>query len=227
MRPTVCQMLAGVDKDQFIAVLLCVIYLLNGPWWANTVHLQTMLLKMRQPRCSEAVMWMAARFQLLSTTYNRAVAQEPHNQDALRDEKYTKWPSAISSTRWPRQGVQGPPNLGKITFRQLAQDELGRVLTNPLTRPNAFSAAERRPDVGSFAVTSCLSQLALHSKQCLLLTRWHKAGKAMSRREDGWRASLKMEKKTTKLSIASKPEITKSTRPSRAAEARGNSSHTR
>lgn len=32
MRYTVCQLLGRVDKDQFIStVLLCVIYLLNGP----------------------------------------------------------------------------------------------------------------------------------------------------------------------------------------------------
>ena len=32
MRYTVCQLLGRVDKEQFIsAVLLCVIYLLNGP----------------------------------------------------------------------------------------------------------------------------------------------------------------------------------------------------
>lgn len=71
------------------------------------------LLKMRQTRrqCSGAVMWMAERFQLLSGAHNSTVAQEQHNQDSLVDEKYTKWPSAIRQTRWPRQEVQeGPRN---------------------------------------------------------------------------------------------------------------------
>lgn len=75
-----------------------------------------MLLKMRQTRCSEAVMWMAERFQLLSATHNRAVAQVQHNQDSLVDEKHTKWPSAIRQTRRPRREEVQARNLGKDSF---------------------------------------------------------------------------------------------------------------
>lgn len=76
-------------------------------------------------------MWMAERFQLLSATHNRAVAQVQHNQDSLADEKYTKWPSAIRQTRRrPRQEVQGPPNLGEIPFQEPAQDKFEHVFTN-------------------------------------------------------------------------------------------------
>lgn len=89
-----------------------------------------MLLKMRQIQCSEAVMWMAVRFQLLSATHNRAVAQVQHNQDSLVDEKYTKWPSAIRQTRRPRQEVQEPHNLGEIPSQQPAQDKFEHVFTN-------------------------------------------------------------------------------------------------
>lgn len=67
-----------------------------------------MLLKMRQTQCSEAVLWTAERFELLSATHNRAVAQVPHNQDSPVDEKYTKWPTAIRQIRRPRQEEQGP-----------------------------------------------------------------------------------------------------------------------
>lgn len=79
---------------------------------------------------SEAVMWTAERFQLLSATYNRAVAQVQHNQDSPVDEKYTKWPSAIRQARRPRQEVQGPHDLGKIPFQQPAQDKFEHVFAN-------------------------------------------------------------------------------------------------
>lgn len=89
-----------------------------------------MLLKMRQTQCSEAVMCMAERFQLLSATHNRAVAQVQHNQDSLVDEKYTKWPCAIRQTRRPRQKAQGLHNLGEIPFQQPPQDKFKHVFTN-------------------------------------------------------------------------------------------------
>ena len=89
-----------------------------------------MLLKIRQTQCSEAVMWLAERFQLLSATHNRAVAQVQHNQDSLVDEKYTKWPSTIRQTRQPRLEVQGPHNLGEIPFQETAQDKFEHVFTN-------------------------------------------------------------------------------------------------
>jgi len=88
-----------------------------------------MLLKMRQTQRSEAVMWIAERFHLLSATYNRAVAQVQHNQDSAVDEKYIKWPSAIRQTRRPREEVQGPHNLRETPFQQPAQDKFEHVLT--------------------------------------------------------------------------------------------------
>lgn len=153
---------------------------------------------MRQTQCSEAVMWMAERFQLLSVTYNRAVAQVQHNQDSLVDEKYTKWPSAIRQTRWPRQEVQGPHNLGKIPFQQPAQDEsehafrnLSGLLTYPNTHPAGNNSWMFTPSLVSF-----LLQLRLHTKYYLLLMHWHNNDRVWpsnkSTCEGGWRACLQM-----------------------------------
>lgn len=95
-----------------------------------------MLLKMTQTLRSEAVMWMAERFHLLSDTHNRAVAQVQHNQDSPVDEKYTKWPSAIRETSQTRRVMQGPQNFGEIPFKLPAQDEFEHVfLTNMSVLP--------------------------------------------------------------------------------------------
>lgn len=75
-------------------------------------------------------MWMAGRFQLLSGTYNRAVAQVQHNQDALVDEKYTKWPSAIRQTRRPRREVLGPHKAPKISLQVPALDRSVHVFSD-------------------------------------------------------------------------------------------------
>lgn len=138
---------------------------------------------MRRPQCSEAVMWMAERFRLLSATHNRAVAQVQHNQDSPVDEKYTKWPSAIRQTRRPRREEQGPRNLGEISFQQAARDKFEHVFTNltglafltysniPLCMRKSPTCFEHELDVYLFAFFTSIWKLALKVEMIMKLAK--------------------------------------------------------
>lgn len=79
--------MSNVGQDRQRPVYLCAIMCdLSIEWPVMSKHCTSSdyAFEMRQTQCSEAVMWMAERFQLLSTTYNRAVAQKQHNQDSMK-----------------------------------------------------------------------------------------------------------------------------------------------